>query len=439
MPRPLQLLLFAALAALGNVSHAQTGVALAPTVQSLGNSDAYIALSSRQVSDQFATRAFTKVWTAKGDVNPLKIIAKYSPAGTSPAPREMLRSMRKSGFTGLKHFEAMAILRARSRGQAIGLYAELRLVETDGYRLVASPTAPTRDLYRIEDGRRVYAQVKVLSRGPKYYLKEMHTDDSSKRFLVPNDHVEPLKKLIQEETRAAGNRGDTKRVDFLERQLRRVGGAGADYDTLVSEHDVAWKQRRNEVISTRLGWVVGGVFTLTFIGRDLERACAGTMTWTEFQQNVLHAVSTIAGSAWAGYVAKEFFDARPLRVAGAAGAAAFAVEEVFLAMRYRSFVEAMRSGSFWVATARNVTAVAGGTAGVIAGAKAGASVGAWFGSRGVAIGTTLGGLAGGITGAFGATCGFRWVMDAVNRGALHAEFARQLEANRERLATQANQ
>lgn len=114
---------------------------------------------------------------------------------------------------------------------------------------VKNPNASQHDIYRWVDGRPtpVNGQVKFYEEfSSSRYADAMQKDSRAHRFIVPDDHVEPLKKYLkakEEEMIRAGNKDEANRY---RRDYARVLPIGATSDEIKAERDQAIKEMNTE-------------------------------------------------------------------------------------------------------------------------------------------------------------------------------------------------
>lgn len=116
------------------------------------------------------------------------------------------------------------------RSHMRGILAEALYLErnpTWGY--VRSPTASQHDLYKWVDGRRApfTAQIKTHASGnPITYAQDMKSDHRSNRFVVPDDHVSPLREYWRNEIIKNETAGQLSKAAEAKRQFARITGLG---------------------------------------------------------------------------------------------------------------------------------------------------------------------------------------------------------------------
>lgn len=124
-------------------------------------------------------------------------------------------------------------LHAKKHGVNVlhGAMAEALFLEKNpewGY--VAKPNAPYHDVYRWLPGRRapVGGQVKFHSRlNPSAYANKMKNNQLAQWFIIPDDHVQPMKDYLAQKARAAETAGNFGEAARLWRDFGRLRGVGA--------------------------------------------------------------------------------------------------------------------------------------------------------------------------------------------------------------------
>jgi len=374
--------IFAAVVQIG-----QAQVALSPRISSLGASLRYSATpASAGLNADIVNQSFQDV-----------IRSKFARDATRAGLDETMYFRLRSGGVGTK---SMLRLRRMSRSQAIGLYAEARLGHTDGWQPVAKRNAPQHDVFRYENGRRVFAQVKTHRNGdPATYASDMRHDNRSSRFLVPDDHYETTLQYLKQQAQKARASGDARNAAFYERQAQRLGKIGASYGQLESEAQLAAKLAQARLISARVGWIITGVMVVPSAYMNFDAYYTGKITGNEFAYNLgkdaLSAGAGIGGAA----LGNTLFKASPWGVGGTAAVCVLIVQEGFLILQYGSFEDAFSQPQFWIVTGGNIGGAGLGLAGAIYAGQLGAYLGSAFGPIGTGVGATLGGVLGGGAGA----------------------------------------
>lgn len=91
---------------------------------------------------------------------------------------------------------------------------------------VKKPNAPQHDVYRTILGQsRVYGQIKYHDDlDPSQYARDMIDDNRSKRFFIPDDHVEPTKAYLESKKRMK---------DYA--RVRPIGATSAEIRTATTQ------------------------------------------------------------------------------------------------------------------------------------------------------------------------------------------------------------
>lgn len=367
------------------IVHAQ--VAVTPRISSFGTSLRYSATpASAGLNADIVNQSFQDV-----------IRSKFASDTARAGLDETMYFRLRSGGVGTK---SMLRLRRMSRSQAIGHYAERRLVVTDGWRPVSKQNAPQNDLYKFEKGRFIGAQVKTHRNGDAAtYIRDMRTDNRAEQFLIPDDHYEKMIQHIKQQVDRARATGDSKNAAFYERQMQRLGKIGVSYGQLESEAQLAAKLAQARLISARVGWVVTGVMSVPSAYMNIDAYYTGKITGNEFVYNFGKDTLAVATGIGGVAIGKSVFKASPWGMGGAAAACVLIVQEGFLILQYGSFEEAFSQPQFWIATSGNIGAAGLGLAGAIYGGQIGAYLGSAFGPPGTGFGATFGCVIGGGTAA----------------------------------------
>lgn len=161
------------------------------------------------------------------------------------------------------------------RRQLLGLYAEDRFVDVNreaGWRKVNNQFAPQRDVWRRVDGRIEFGQIKVHGLGHSaptlqelagVYLESMRKDSGrgqASLFLVPDDHVDAINRLIDQRHSVALRRGDIREATWLLKQKARVSPLGVTYETLSREADLAQQAGRARIVARYAGPLITVVY-----------------------------------------------------------------------------------------------------------------------------------------------------------------------------------
>lgn len=152
--------------------------------------------------------------------------------------------LRKRKSLGGSHNKARQIIlntyasSSQSAARLRGIFAEavyLELHPNEGY--VSKPNAPHNDVYRWIEGERIPqgGQIKTMRTfSGAGYLAKMKQDYLASRFIVPDDHVEPLKNYLSEQEHKFITAGEGKLADEARLQFAKVKPLGTTSDELES-------------------------------------------------------------------------------------------------------------------------------------------------------------------------------------------------------------
>lgn len=305
----------------------------------------------------------------------------------------------------------------------LGQYAEDRFVEINkdaGWKKVKDPFAPQRDVWRRVNGRIEYGQIKVHGLGKTattmrelagVYINSMRKDSGrgqARLFLIPDDHIDSVKGLIDERRATAVARGDTKEATWLLKQKERLARLGASYETLSGEADLAQQAGRGRIVARYAGPAITVIFLAGSTGYETYKWSSGQTTGTEFAMQMGKTGSVVTLGLGTSYlVAKsEFLMASPYRAGGVVTAVVFLAEEGWLVYQHGGFANAFSSPAFFVKSGGNFGAATLGLVGFVEGGKLGlawgAAIGTCFGPEGTAPGAAIGGV---VVGMFGGAVG----------------------------------
>jgi hypothetical protein len=337
------------------------------------------------------------------------------------------------GRFGKDEILVQALRKSRiQRRQLLGFYAEDRFIEVNrdaGWQKVANRFAPQRDVWRRTDGRIQFAQIKVHGPGPAaptmrdlaaVYLDSMRKDSGrgqASLFLVPDDHVDAIRSLIDDRRRIAIRNGDTKEAVWLLNQKERLSPLGTTYDSLATEADLAQSAGRARIVARCAGPLITVVFLAGSVGYDTYRWSAGGISGSELVVQVGKAGSVFTvGLATAYLLSKsEWMMFNPYRVGGVVTAVVFFAEEGWLVYQSGGLGNACAAPGFYVKTGGNVGAATLGIVGAVEGGKFGAWLGTPFGPCGPfiggGVGAVLGGAFGGMVGYLGGAALTDWMLE----------------------------
>jgi hypothetical protein len=316
----------------------------------------------------------------------------------------------------------------------LGSYAEKRYLVKNrdaGWLPIADRFAPQRDVWRRVNGRIQYAQIKVHGIGPSaptmrdlagVYLDSMRKDSGrgqASLFLVPDDHVGPIKALIDEKSSTALRNGDLKEAQWLAKQKERVNPYGATYETLAAEADAGQAGGLGRIVSRCAGPVITVLFLGGSVGYDTYRWSSGELSGSEYVLQLEKTGSVFAvGMATAYLVSKsDWLQANPYRAGGIITAVVFLAEEGWLIYEHGGFGNAFSSPGFYVKTGGNLGAATLGLICCIEGGKLGAAIGTplgpWGTFTGGVGGAIIGGAVGGMAGYLGGAALTDWTLQTL--------------------------
>ena len=317
------------------------------------------------------------------------------------------------------------------RAQLLGHYAEDRFVEMNrdaGWKKVNNRFAPQRDVWRRIDGRVEYGQIKVHGLGRSAttmrelaagYINSMRKDSGrgqARLFLVPDDHIDSIKGLIEERHTAAVRRGDSGQSTWLLKQRGRLARLGVSYETLSSEADLAQHAGRRRIVARHAGPVITVVFLAGSTGYETYKWSSGQSSGAAFAVQVGKTGSVVTLGFATNYLVlrSEFLMASPYRAGGVVTAVVFLAVEGWLIYDHGGFSNAFSSPAFYVKSGGNLGAFTLGLIGSIEGLNLGAMIGApggWTAFIGAGIGGIAGGIAGGLVGYLGGAAMTDWMLE----------------------------
>ncbi len=119
----------------------------------------------------------------------------------------------------------------KNPGPLRGMMAEAVFIDRNpewGY--VKNPIAPQHDVFRFlsREGPPMTGQVKFhMDFDAWQYLEDMKNDWAAHRFIVPDDHVRPLREVLERKALQAVGRGDPLEAQYFRQQKARVTPLGA--------------------------------------------------------------------------------------------------------------------------------------------------------------------------------------------------------------------
>ena len=193
------------------------------------------------------------------------------------------------------------------RGQMRGILAEALFINKNpNYGYVSSPTASQHDVYARIQGRKppYNGQIKThISGDPAVYANDMWKDYKSNHFIIPDDHVDPLKEYLRNQIREYEAAGRINDVVDAKKQLSRVtplGYTSADLDSLQKRAGKAALRERNA------SYVSLGAATAMAFGPEAWEALQSGSVTSMSAMRMMHAGSVIATERAATYALKKY-------------------------------------------------------------------------------------------------------------------------------------
>lgn len=156
------------------------------------------------------------------------------------------------------------------RAHIKGIMAEaLFLGKNPNWGYVRSPTASQHDVYTWVAGRKspFTAQIKThTASNPVVYAEDMIKDHRSVLFILPDDHVEPLKAHLNAQLRLQENGGRVSEAFETRRQLSRIRGLGFTSKELDQYYA---KGARDAYREQYAGYISLGTATAMAVGPEL--------------------------------------------------------------------------------------------------------------------------------------------------------------------------
>jgi hypothetical protein len=160
-----------------------------------------------------------------------------------------------------------------------GEMAEALFLESHtDWNYVRKSNATQNDVWKQINGRghKIGGQVKFHRNGnPSRYLRDMRSDWAAKHFIVPDDHVVPLKEHIALKQQRALARGDLREFEWLGQRKARVTPLGHSSDEVVQRTYNGAKAPISEANAVYMSLGAGLALSLGQIGWGYSR---GSMT-----------------------------------------------------------------------------------------------------------------------------------------------------------------
>ncbi len=347
-------------------------------------------------------------------------------AGHWPRDVELLEDalLRKHGrMLGESNSKARHLILRRyvrspeSAAQLRGIFAEAVYLDrhpNEGY--VSKPNAAHNDVYRMDGRVPNGGQIKTKQTfSGSGYQAEMKRDFLAKRFIVPDDHVKPLRSYLDGQERKFQLAGNELLATEARRQSAKVRPLGATSAALETRLKSVAKHIAAEKAAP---YVSLGVSTGAGLAPIIWSYANGELTGDKLLRQATRDISLRLTAIGA--------DATLANVKGGAlrgsakgnlitGAAMFAVDSVFLICEYGG-QQSFREAAFW-------EEIGGGASALTLGFSVGAPVTIYvtasaveFGPAAPAIGATAGLMAGslsGMVGYFGGKAVTRQFLDSV--------------------------
>jgi len=131
----------------------------------------------------------------------------------------------------------------QSTARLRGFFAEaVYLDRHPNEHYVSKSNAPYNDVYVMKNGVPNGAQIKtkITFSGPAYEA-DMRKDYKAKRFIIPDDHVQPFKVHLTEQEKIYRGMGDIKNADRTQRMIAKVLPLGATTKQLQSRLDSVYR------------------------------------------------------------------------------------------------------------------------------------------------------------------------------------------------------
>jgi hypothetical protein len=158
------------------------------------------------------------------------------------------------------------------RNQLHGAMAEaLFLKNNPDWAYVSKPNAPQHDVYRRMTGNRppLNGQIKFhMSGNPGTYARDMLNDYRAHRFLIPNDHVQPVREYWLRKYELANQRGDAVGAKQAARNAGRVQPMGVTKQEIVTNTKLASEHTAAEIRSVYVSLAAGIALSLGQVGWD---------------------------------------------------------------------------------------------------------------------------------------------------------------------------
>jgi hypothetical protein len=148
-----------------------------------------------------------------------------------------------------------AVSNPSMKGNLRGRLAEKDWIERnarDGWLTEPNPIDPQCDAYRIVNGRRECAQVKVHNKWNKY-IRSMEGDHEAERFILPDDHYELVYQELEKRRLGALRGGLAEKAEIYAEMQARLTKMGRTFSELEGALDAATKHYARIAKAIRMG------------------------------------------------------------------------------------------------------------------------------------------------------------------------------------------
>jgi len=172
------------------------------------------------------------------------------------------------------------------------------------WNYVRKPNAPQNDVWKMinDRGHKIGGQVKYkfrYERSASRYFRDMMSDYKASRFIVPDDHVGPLRQYIEVKYEAAKAAGDVRLSERLAIQKQRVTPLGYDSSEVVSKTNQAIRTAATETYAAYVSIGAGLALSIGQAGWAYSR---GYMTFDQASYTAAKGVALIGSGMIADQV-----------------------------------------------------------------------------------------------------------------------------------------
>ena len=172
------------------------------------------------------------------------------------------------------------------------------------WNYVRKPNAPQNDVWKMinDRGHKIGGQVKYKFRYEKSaprYFRDMMSDYKASRFIIPDDHVGPLRQYIEVKYQTAKAAGDLHLSERLAIQKQRVKPLGYDSSEVVSKTNQAIRTAATESYASYVSIGAGLALSIGQAGWAYSR---GYMTFDQASHTAAKGVALIGSGMIADQV-----------------------------------------------------------------------------------------------------------------------------------------